>query len=335
MNSLLIIILIYSSIVHGWIYPVLETKHVKKNSIYKINYKNKPYVLYTNKAGNITFHSDVCPHQSASLSKGSLDEFGNICCCYHGFTFKEGKLFNIPSTDPNKYLKSKCFLPVIPTITKENYVYGVFGFNPPPNDYTVYISPEETNPLFTCISGKQQINKYHLTVTENILDNLHLPYTHSFGNPVNPLPYHINYERLSNYSGRTTFIYFPRPGTLSSVISKKHITRVIVENEYHLPSTTVTRVKLGEYTKTVVTRSLCVEPKKTMLFWQIYRNFWKDSFGIGDYVMDFLMKKTLNEDVNMLRNVYDDVEYRENRPLKTPFDITITNFNKDLRKFEL
>jgi phenylpropionate dioxygenase-like ring-hydroxylating dioxygenase large terminal subunit len=290
--------------------------------------------LYTNKFGNITFHSDVCPHQSASLSKGTLDEFGNICCCYHGFTFKEGKLFNIPSTDPNKYLRSKCFLPVIPTIVNKHYVYGVFNVDSP-KEFKIHIPPEDTDSQYTCISGKQEINKYYLTVTENILDNLHLPYTHTFGNPVNPLPYHINFERLTNYSGRTTFIYFPRPGTLSSVLSNKHITRVIVENEYHLPSTTVTRVRVGEYTKTVVTRSLCVEPNKTILYWQIYRNFWRDSFGLGDFVMNFLMKKTLNEDITMLQNVYDDLEYRDNRPLKTPFDVTITNFHKDRKKFQL
>jgi hypothetical protein len=42
---------------------------------------------------------------------------------------------------------------------------------------------------------------------------------------------------------------------------------VMVENEFHLPSTTVTRVITGKFVKTVVTRALPQENGSTKLFW--------------------------------------------------------------------
>jgi hypothetical protein len=107
---------------------------------------------------------------------------------------------------------------------------------------------------------------------------------------------------------------------------------VIVENEFFLPSTTVTRVKTGKYVKTVVTKALPHGFGKTTLFWELHRNFGIDPLGIGDYFLQILMEKTLDEDVSILKKIYP-----ENRvgPIRTKYDVTIKSFRKAIEQFQL
>ena len=51
---------------------------------------SNPLVVYKNKNGSFIVHSDVCPHQGASLSKGWITKEGHLQCPYHGFEFDSG-----------------------------------------------------------------------------------------------------------------------------------------------------------------------------------------------------------------------------------------------------
>jgi hypothetical protein len=110
---------------------------------------------------------------------------------------------------------------------------------------------------------------------------------------------------------------------------------VVVENEFHLPSITVTRVKAGEVVKTVWTATLPLKDKKTRLFWRVYRNFWLDPViplfsVIGDYFLDFLMRKTIQEDVEILGKINEKQRFGS---LKTKFDVTILKYRHDKQKW--
>jgi hypothetical protein len=100
--------------------------------------------------------------------------------------------------------------------------------------------------------------------------------------------------------------------------------RIIVENEYVLPHSTVARVIFGEYSSTIITHALPVSKFKTKLFVKAYRSYWchdlnKNKFGfmlpllyliniIGDKVTENTMYNTLKQDKAIVDNI-DKTDY--------------------------
>ena len=312
-------------------YPLMTLGNAYKNPITKLELFGEPLVCYNNRNGSFIVHSDICPHQGASLSKGWVNTMGNLQCPYHGFEFCSGMFCKIPNPimEPPAFI-SNTKLPVFPTLPLHGMLFmAPLSLASPPLPLP-FFPPEETDLSFRAIQGSRLIHKNHMTVCENLLDMLHISYVHSFGNSISPLPYSMKYRNLSESSGRAEFLYQPRDFTISSKVGR--VSKVVVQNEYHLPTDTVTRVIAGNIIKTVFTRSLPVSKHKTLLFWKVYRNFWVDpyvpEFSVGgDYLLKYLMEKTIEEDVQMLQNVYS--EHREG-PLQTKYDVTIRNFRKSV-----
>jgi len=312
-------------------YPLMElNQDIEK--IHKVKVMGKNMVCYKNGNGTYIVHTDVCPHQGASLSKGWINEYGNLQCPYHGFEFCSGMFCKIPNPELGPpHFRSKIRMTVYPT-RQEN---GMLFLSPissqtlsPPDPF---FPPEEYDESFRAVSGSTIIHRPYMMVCENLLDMLHISYVHSFGNAVSPLPHSIRYFPTGNVSGRTEFHYKPNDFTISNRIGK--VSKVIVHNEYHLPTNTITRVIAGDVIKTVFTRSLPVHKNKTILYWKVYRNFWQDPYfpwfsRIGDWLLETLMKSTIQEDLDILKNVYP--EFREGR-LKTKYDVTIQKFRESVR----
>jgi len=309
-------------------YPIGTHETLKKHPIQKLQLFGQPLVCYHSQQNqSFIIHSDICPHQGASLSKGWINEFGNLQCPYHGFEFCSGMFCKIPNPikSPPQF-KSKTVLPVFPCKTVNNMVFLSPVSAECPSLGEPYFPPEEYDEEFRSIEGSRVISQNVMSVCENLLDMLHISYVHSFGNSFSPLPHSIRYSNLSDTSGRSEFIYTPKDFTISGKIGR--VSKVIVHNEFYLPTTTLTRVIAGPVVKTVFTRSLPLSRNKTLLFWKVYRNFWIDPYvdvfsGIGDSFMSFLMDRTIDEDVDMLRHVYS--KYRVGT-LKTKYDVTIENF---------
>lgn len=306
-------------------YQVLDRKPPKKANLIHINDEN--YVLYQY---NNSYHTlwDKCPHQGASLAKGWVNHRGNIHCPYHAFEFNfKGQFCGIPN--PSRRYPSKptreSYIQSFPTFVFDKDVYVC----PSKND-TAYIlpyyPPEHFNDEFVKIQDSQIIKQNYRVVTENVLDMLHISYIHSFGNRDFPLPFDVKFKKLSPTSGRSIFRYRPFEYTISNQVGKTPV--VIVENEYHLPSTTITRVIAGNVVKTVLTRSTPIRENETIFFYSVYRNYWHSpDFPIlnifGDLLMKSLMKMTLQEDVNILKHVYPDARVGS---LSTKYDVTILNY---------
>lgn len=313
-------------------YPVARRKDLK--TIQKILVNNEPYILYRSTNNSFVMHTDICPHQGASLSEGWINEFGNLHCPYHGLEFCNGVFCKIPDPSRNpKSFQSRIRLQTYPICTDKDWIYYA---NPETNETSIlslYEPPEETDEQFRSIEGVVDIDQYALSVTENVLDMLHISYIHSFGNLKFPLPREVTYKKLSETSGRSTFYYTPADMTISTKIGRS--SNVLVQNEFHLPSTTITRVFAKKTIKTVMTRALPISPTKTRLYWKVYRNFWIDPYTpefsiIGDVCLDFLMKRTLQEDMSILQKLYPSHRIG---PLMTKFDITILKFREVLQSF--
>lgn len=310
-------------------YPIMPLKQIQQQDIHKITINGIPYVCYKSNDTYI-IHTDVCPHQGASLSHGKITTHGNLQCPYHGFEFCNGMFCSIPDPKNKRALfTSKTLLPVFPTRVQSDMLFMSLK---PNIDTEPFFPPEEYNSSFRGVSGFRIIEQDASLVIENLLDMLHISYVHSFGSRSTPLPTRIHHHDISNTSGRTVFSYTSNTDTISNRVGGS--SQVRVENEFHLPSNTITRVYAGNIIKTVFTRTLPISKGKTLLFWTIYRNFWldpnSDVFSIpGDMLIKYLMEKTINEDASILKNVYPG----QNNTLNTKYDITIREFRKKFQQF--
>lgn len=314
-------------------YQVYDSKNRPK--IDKLIISDQPLVSYRYNE-SYTVLSDKCPHQGGKLSKGWVNPNGNIHCPYHAFEFdRDGHFVNIP--DPSrgplyKKIRPKKCLSSFPVFDNDNDMFVA-----PTNESNIllpYYPPEHFNREFVRTGGNIIIHKNYKVVTENVLDMLHISYVHSFGNKDFPLPFDVTFQKLSPTSGRSIFCYKPYEYTISNQVGKSPV--VIVENEYHLPTTTITRVIAGSVIKTVMTRSTPISSEKTLFFWSMYRNFWNSQDfpfvnTLGDILMTFLMKRTLQEDINILKNVYTDARVGS---VITKYDVTIQQYRKALSEFK-
>lgn len=298
----------------------------------QIFFFGKPYLHYEyNHSINIL--SDICPHQGAYLSKGWINKRGNIQCPYHGFEFdKDGRFMCIPTPGLSETGGRYCPLQAFQTFQNGRDVY--FCPTPmmtPPRHYPYY-PPEHYDDSFIGTSGSRIIDQDYRVVTENVLDMLHISYVHSFGNINQPLPFNIRYDQISDVCGRTTFQYHPFNVTISMMMGND--SKVVVENEYILPTTTITRVISGNVVKTVMTRSTPITKNKTMFFFTVYRNFWFVRWKGFEWVnhlfngvMKLMMDMTISEDVRILRNI--DPAHRVGG-IVTKYDITIQKYRQSL-----
>ena len=308
----------------------------KENKIHKITFNNFPIALYKN---NNTFEavSDICLHRGASLSKGKLIKDCNekycLECPYHGWKYKDGivcesndleiknknNIFGIPSFKIKEF-NNEIFL--LPTYDKNSCNGNETDFS------NIHFVPESIDKSFTKISGIRNINVPNQIVTENVLDMSHISYVHTFGNRISPFPFHIEYNDSDfEYGGRTTFFYTAGTTSMSKILGSVKYVRV--ENEFHLPDTTVTRVIFGEkMTKTVVTRCYPISENKSILFYDLYRNFLEES--IYDILFQYQMDKTLKEDIDILNNIH--IKHAKGY-FNTKYDITQIKYRAKLKRF--
>lgn len=307
-----------------FLHPVALSREVTPHIPHGIVLGRQRLVIFRNSSNHLVAHSDVCPHQGALFSKsGHINACGQLVCGYHGFKFKDGAFVGLNST------RTHCKHFKLPTWTVVESQGLVFVRKPGQHFKDIHVVPEFGASQFKRIIGSRMIHQHHQTVSENVLDMLHISYVHKgFGNRVEPLPTQVRYEALGNYSGRSSFEYRPRPWSLASLLSKNvSYPRVLVENEFHVPGTTVTRVIVGPFIKTVVTRAMPIGSSSTRLFWEVHRNFFVDPFGLGDTLIRLLMELTLNEDVEILASV--DPHHRQG-PLQTKYDVTIRKYRQAL-----
>lgn len=295
----------------------------------------RPHLYYEH---NHSVHilSDICPHQGAYLSKGWINKRGNIHCPYHGFEYDpEGRFMCIPTPELAKKGGRHCPLKKYEIYQNGKDLYLCPTDQKPEPQHLPYYPPEHYDDKFTAISGTQMISQDYRVTTENVLDMLHISYVHTFGNINEPLPFNIQYHQLSDISGRTTFQYKPFNYTISMMMGND--TKVIVENEFILPTTTITRVISGDIVKTVMTRSTPVSKNKTLFFYTVYRNFWFCRWKwmtwvnrIFDVFMKVMMDLTISEDVAILKNV--NPKHRVGTVV-TKYDVTIQQYRQASQRF--
>ena len=320
-------------ILPGLYYPVAE--RLPYTAPKRVFLGDNPLVLYqsTTNSSQYFVHSDVCPHLGAQLSSGVRQDDG-IVCPYHGFVFRKGRFCGIQGSACSGR-GGKQVLDLLEVFTDKETIYAGFPLQSPSHKIPPpFYPPEWSNSSFRVVSGSVMLPVSQQLLTENLVDMTHISFIHSFGNPRLPLAHDITNQELSSYSGRTTFKYSPRPGTLSSFLGGgRPDPEVYVENEFYLPSTTITRVTVGKDIKTVLTRTQPTGDNSCKLYWYLIRNFYTHpSF---DSAIRFMMEKTIAEDAYILSRVYTGTDIKNKLTLPNiRYDVSIHKYRQVIQRYK-
>jgi phenylpropionate dioxygenase-like ring-hydroxylating dioxygenase large terminal subunit len=293
----------------------------------RITIRDVNYSIWKDKNNTYYALRDACSHQGASLSKGCIRN-NKITCPYHGYEFdgSNGNLTSIPyyttkyndNFNMNYYnvieKKGLVFLNTVP-LKNENVSKFI-------DTTKIWVEPEAYNNTFKEVILTKKFHNYAKLVSVNSLDICHISFVHTFGNKNSPNPLNepvIEKVNDNKYHFKITYQY--KSGTGSIVSKIFNIENLTVENEFILPHTTIARVKFGDFVSTVVTNAVPTSKFETKLFVKAYRNYWytypdNDIFNpflyitnyFGNYITSDLMKKTLNEDKEIIDNI-DKYDY--------------------------
>jgi phenylpropionate dioxygenase-like ring-hydroxylating dioxygenase large terminal subunit len=291
-------------------------------------FNNFPISVYKDNDNHVKAVSDICVHRGTSLSKGKILKNNCLQCPYHGWEYKNGLVESMPGCPditPGIFGVPQF---EVKEINDDIYLRPTYDINSGKGNtynHTIYIPPEATDDNFVRVSGYRHLQRPNNIVTENVLDMMHISYVHSFGNSLAPVPFKISYEDIDELSGKTTFHYTAGPSSMSRIIGGAKF--VIVENEFHLPDVTVTRVVANDIIKTIVTHCYPIGKNESIIHFDLYRNFM--TTNLLDSLFEYQMKLTLDEDVNILNWVYDDymLGFMSNK-----YDITQIKYRKKLNR---
>ena len=282
---------------------------------------------------------DCCSHQGSSFLSGETYR-NTVTCPYHGYIFdgKNGELLEIPKMRhiPSCTQNIDCYRVVekgdivyLNTVPLKNELKDGLkdGLKNRENvdDSSIFVEPEYYDRDHRVVCLAEDFEHYAKLVTVNSLDICHIGFVHTFGNRDRPNPLHLSkIIKMNDTDFHYKIQYMYSAGEKSLVNMVFNFDRIIVENEYVLPHTTVARVIFGKYSSTIITHALPVSKFKTKLFVKAYRSYWshdlnKNKFDfmspllylinlIGDRVTENTMYNTLKQDKAIVDNI-DKTDY--------------------------
>ena len=333
-------------------YPIGFSNEFSKKIPKKVTIRDINYIIWKDSNGYYGLR-DACSHQGSSFQNGCIEK-NTISCPYHGYTFdgKIGNLIEIPginfihgnqrhNVNSFKVVEKNdiVFLNTIP-ITLENFNQI--------DETKIWIEPEASNPKQKCILLSENFNHYAKFVSINSLDICHIGFVHTFGNRANPNPvYNSIIENVpdSNFHYKINYEYLAGSNSLVSKIYNYN--KIIVQNEYILPHTTVARVIFGNFSSTIITIAQPISKFKTRLFVKAYRNYWFNNqtnskfiynpFDIiinkfGDYFTKKTMVTTIKQDKFIIDNL-DKFDYNTmHGKFSIKYDMMSNHYKNKYRK---
>jgi len=160
-------------------YAIGTSEQVPADKPFATRLWGEPIVLYRDAEGNAVALKDVCPHRSAPLSMGDVED-GVLRCFYHGWAFgKEGNCVDVPTMRLQPEKKSNldsCSATHYAVMEHEGLVW-VWRGNPLTADARKlprHPAPEQTLPVDTILDYGCDWTY----IVENNLDSPHLYWLH-------------------------------------------------------------------------------------------------------------------------------------------------------------
>jgi phenylpropionate dioxygenase-like ring-hydroxylating dioxygenase large terminal subunit len=265
-----------------WIY-LSRTTH--KNELQYIELYNKHYCLVKNGEQNkYNLINDACKHRGLSLSLSGKFQYSEktkeagVCCGYHNrhFACKGLDNYDVNVSQDDVWLD----------------VNNSSDTNKKPP-----MAPEFDDTTYKTIAYNKIVNVNPILMMKNLLDFAHLCHVHKY-TIVDGIP-EVVIEDNGDHS-RSMYTYYDKNGKIT----------IKVENEYWIPFTSMLRFYFGEKNRLVLWFSFRPESKnKTVMNMKIARNFARAD--IMDGIMQMIDEIPLQEDIQIVRNIYTD-EWEKN-----------------------
>ncbi|KAG5187437.1 hypothetical protein JKP88DRAFT_243947 [Tribonema minus] len=229
-----------------------------------------------------------------SFADATVSAPGNIRCGYHGFEFN---LLNNGTIDQGLGCSTGCSsLKMLPV----RDLHGLIWISPDGDESIepVTLPPEHFCEGFKTITGTTRIKCTAEQFLENVVDSIHLPLVHAFGNREDPVPHNYTAARVSKHEGLATFKYRTSKTSMFAYLAKNS-TFLDVRNEYRLPATVATTVTSGNGDVKVVRAHARQDGDSTVVYWHLTRNFLTHPWF--DPLAKFIFMATLEEDAVVLR----------------------------------
>lgn len=303
----------YYKIFHKCWFPLCQVNDTSKSRLHRVDFFDESICII--KHGD-TFEafSNWCPHRMASLAHGALRDGGTLVeCPYHGFTFDvcSGNAVEIV---PNYDKKTNMCMKKYPIQLYDNTLWTTLGESP-------WQIREELDETLESVYGHRVLDNAAFLIMENLLDALHLRTVHSFGNSVLPTPFDIEKHEsgvsFKYHTGKRSPAQYMQQGTKS----------LQVLNEFDAPYSATSNVLFGnsqEFAKVVRVHLLPISEEKTIMFWGIHRNFFKQA-AFNPYVR-FLMEYTIDEDQAILKHL----KSADTRQKLIEYDYIISKYRKSI-----
>ncbi|CAN5153029.1 aromatic ring-hydroxylating dioxygenase subunit alpha [soil metagenome] len=180
----------------GW-YAIAESHEVPKAKLVSLERFGANMVLWHHDS-KLVVMEDRCPHRSAKLSLGTLEN-GCIVCPFHGFQFADTAVCTyVPETKkPASNLTVKTFA----WHEQHGVIFVKFGIDE--NDEPPWFEELEGNFAYSTLTSTWEC---HITrCIENQLDYVHLPFVHkntigSGSDPSNPALFELSVDGIKTYT---------------------------------------------------------------------------------------------------------------------------------------
>lgn len=316
----------------------------------KVTVRDVNYIIWKDDNGYYGL-KDVCSHQGSSFQGGNVIN-DTINCPYHGYVFNGtcGDLIEIPDMTIKK---NNCYnVKSFKVIEKD----GIIFINTIPitleNFYIIdsnyiWIEPESINPKQKAVILTKEFYHNAKFVTVNSLDICHIGFVHTFGNKKSPNPVsNTQIQKCNDTTFHYKISYEYLAGEKSLVNSVYNFSKIIVENEYVQPHTTVARVIFGNFSSTIITIAQPISQFKTRLFVKAYRNYWYFNTSsnifegirniIINYIGDLLTYYTMYETLEQDKKIVDNISYNHkdmHGRFNTKYDMMSTHYKHNYKKY--
>jgi len=307
---------------YSW-FPICQERDVLNKKVYNIDLIGSSVSVIRISDGTYSVFDDRCPHRGAKLSGGTVEN-DCVACPYHGMEFhcQTSEIVSYLSSSDVKHVKGS--LQIYKNKVYDNIIWAYLGSDREPkfhaNELETTILDNDID--FVSIYGRCDINCDIFSAVENLICSSHISYVHSFGNKIDPSP-----KDTVNFPEDRGVHFFYKTGSrsLANVLDNTEKDTVSVYNSFREPCSAMSRVTFGDgMIKSVRVHLLPIGENKTRLFWGLHRNFM--TAYIFDWLFEYFMKKTLEEDRTILENMYNPGEPIEQ--LLTKHDWLIAQYRK-------
>jgi phenylpropionate dioxygenase-like ring-hydroxylating dioxygenase large terminal subunit len=159
-------------------YPVCFAQDLPKNSPYSFSLYDEPFVLFTNKDGQLICLTDRCPHRATRLSDGQIID-GKIECSYHGWQFgQDGQCLHIPQLPAGVKIPVNACVESFQVVERQGIIWMWAQAGEAAVEELIPTLADLENPMFVSTDYMRDLPYDQSYFIENVIDPAHIPISH-------------------------------------------------------------------------------------------------------------------------------------------------------------